>query len=136
MSKLMSAVRLTQIGQPLQLQQIPIPEIGPADVLVRVAAAGICHSDVHYRAGLSPAGPLPLTLGHEVAGTVARVGALVPSFQPGDRVCVHYLATCGECGGEFVAHAYDPTKGYVCGLCHMPARAGKTRRSANAAVAA
>ncbi len=39
------------------------------------------------------------------------------------------MATCHECGGEFVAHAYDPTKGYVCGLCHMPARAGKTRRA-------
>ena len=53
------------------------------------------------------------------------------------------MATCKECGGEFVAHAYDPTQGYVCGLCHMPARAGKTRRaaveaaeSASAAVAA
>jgi flagellar transcriptional activator FlhC len=39
-------------------------------------------------------------------------------------------ATCRECGGEFVAHAYDPTRGYVCGLCHLPARAGKTRRAA------
>ncbi len=41
-------------------------------------------------------------------------------------------ATCRECGGEFVAHAYDPTRGYVCGLCHLPARAGKTRRAAAA----
>lgn len=40
------------------------------------------------------------------------------------------LACCKECGGEFVSHAYDPTKAYVCGLCHMPARAGKTRRAA------
>jgi len=46
------------------------------------------------------------------------------------------MATCRDCGGEFVAHAYDPTRGYVCGLCHMPARAGKTRRAAEAAVAA
>jgi len=46
------------------------------------------------------------------------------------------MATCHECGGEFIAHAYDPTKGYVCGLCHMPARAGKTRRAAAEAVAA
>ena len=45
------------------------------------------------------------------------------------------MATCRECGGEFVAHAYDPTRGYVCGLCHMPARAGKTRRAAEAAAA-
>jgi flagellar transcriptional activator FlhC len=46
------------------------------------------------------------------------------------------MATCGECGGEFVAHAFDPTHGYVCGLCHMPARAGKTRRAAELALAA
>ncbi|WIM06762.1 MAG: flagellar transcriptional regulator FlhC [Candidatus Nitricoxidivorans perseverans] len=45
-------------------------------------------------------------------------------------------ATCRECGGEFVAHAFDPTRGYVCGLCHLPARAGKTRRAAETAVAA
>jgi len=41
-----------------------------------------------------------------------------------------------ECGGDFVAHAFDPVKGYVCGLCHMPARAGKTRRAAEAAASA
>ena len=45
-------------------------------------------------------------------------------------------STCKECGGEFVSHAYDPTRGYVCGLCHMPARAGKTRKAAAAAAAA
>ena len=46
------------------------------------------------------------------------------------------MASCRECGGDFVAHAYDPVKGYVCGLCHMPARAGKTRRAAEAAASA
>jgi flagellar transcriptional activator FlhC len=46
------------------------------------------------------------------------------------------MATCRECGGDFVAHAFDPVKGYVCGLCHMPARAGKTRRAAEAAASA
>jgi flagellar transcriptional activator FlhC len=46
------------------------------------------------------------------------------------------MATCKECGGEFVTHAHEPTKGYVCGLCHMPARAGKTRRAAAQAAAA
>ena len=97
MLTLMRAVRLVEIGHPLQLQALPLPTLGPQDVLVRVHAAGICHSDVHYRAGLSPAGPLPLTLGHEVAGTVASVGALVQAFQPGDRVCVHYMLSCGHC---------------------------------------
>ena len=68
MTNSMQAVRLVKVGQPLEMQEIPIPTIGPSDVLVRVRAAGICHSDVHYRAGVSPAGPLPLTMGHEIAG--------------------------------------------------------------------
>jgi propanol-preferring alcohol dehydrogenase len=79
------------------MHEIPLPAVGPQDVLVQVRAAGICHSDAHYRAGVSPAGPLPLTLGHEVSGVVARVGELVAGWQPGDRVCLHYLATCGQC---------------------------------------
>ena len=93
----MKAVRLVAAGQPLELHDVPVPVPGPEDALVRVHAAGICHSDVHYRAGVSPAGPLPLALGHEVAGVVERVGEKVRSVRSGDRVCVHYLATCGAC---------------------------------------
>jgi len=93
----MKAVRLTAVGRPLEMQEIPRPTVGPLDLLVQVRAAGICHSDAHYRAGVSPAGPLSLTLGHEVSGVVARVGELVVGWRPGDRVCLHYLATCGHC---------------------------------------
>jgi len=66
-------------------------------VLVRVKAAGICHSDVHYRAGTSGVGSLPQTLGHEVAGVIEEVAPGVTGAAPGDRVCLHYLLTCGEC---------------------------------------
>ncbi len=93
----MSAIRLVQIGDPLQARGIAVPAIGSADVLVRVRAAGICHSDAHYRAGTSPVAFTPLTLGHEVAGVVEQVGAQVSHVSLGDRVGVHYLATCGEC---------------------------------------
>lgn len=93
----MKAVRLVEPGKPLELQEIAIPEVSANDVLVAVKAAGICHSDAHYRAGRSPVDPLPLTLGHEVAGVVERVGTGVSSVKPGDRVCLHYLTTCGEC---------------------------------------
>ena len=93
----MKAVRLVAPGRPLELHDIPVPVPGPDDVLIHVHAAGICHSDVHYRAGVSPAGPLPLTLGHEVSGVVESCGAAVKNFRPGERVAVHYLATCGGC---------------------------------------
>ncbi|MGD8404082.1 MAG: zinc-binding dehydrogenase [Anaerolineales bacterium] len=93
----MKAVRLVKVGQPLEMHEVPIPEVGLQDVLVKVKAAGICHSDAHYRAGVSPVRPLPLTLGHEVAGVVEKVGETVADVQPGDRVCLHYMVTCGSC---------------------------------------
>src|SRR5690349_23103153 len=93
----MRAVRLVQVGKSLEEADIPIPEIGSSDVLIRVAAAGICHSDAHYRAGISKIDFLPLTLGHEIAGHVEKVGAQVAKLAKGDRVCAHYLVTCGCC---------------------------------------
>jgi 2-desacetyl-2-hydroxyethyl bacteriochlorophyllide A dehydrogenase len=91
------AIRLVAPGRPVELHDVPVPAVGPRDVLVRVRAAGICHSDAHYRGGRSPAYPLPLTLGHEVAGEVARVGDAVTLVRPGDRVALHYLIACADC---------------------------------------
>jgi propanol-preferring alcohol dehydrogenase len=79
------------------MMEIPAPTICSGEVLIRVKAAGICHSDAHYRAGRSAVHPLPLTLGHEVAGVVEQTANGADQFKPGDRVCIHYLATCGEC---------------------------------------
>ncbi len=93
----MRAVRMIGVGKPLEEREVPVPEIGEKDVLVRVRAAGICHSDAHYRSGKSPVRPLPMTLGHEVAGVVERVGSRVTGRKPGDRVCLHYNVTCGDC---------------------------------------
>ncbi|MDQ6940209.1 MAG: zinc-binding dehydrogenase [Verrucomicrobiota bacterium] len=84
----MKAVRLTKVGSRLEEQEIAMPHVGAGDVLIRVKAAGVCHSDAHYRAGLSRMKNLPTTLGHEIAGVVEETG---------ERVCVHYLATCGHC---------------------------------------
>lgn len=94
----MRAVRLVQPGQPVAPFEVPIPSLAPHEVLVRVRAAGICHSDVHYRAGRSRVEPLPLTLGHEVAGDIVAVGTAVRGRAVGDRVCLHYLVICGRCG--------------------------------------
>jgi D-arabinose 1-dehydrogenase-like Zn-dependent alcohol dehydrogenase len=93
----MKAIRLVEVGKPLEEADVSLPEIGPFEVLIRVAAAGICHSDAHYRAGISRIGSLPLTLGHEIAGRVEKVGAQVANLAAGDRICVHYLVTCGRC---------------------------------------
>jgi len=64
----MRAIRLTEVGKPLEEAEVDRPEIGASDVLIRVAASGICHSDEHYRAGISRIDHLPVTLGHEIAG--------------------------------------------------------------------
>lgn len=93
----MKAVRIAETGKPLEEQDVPTPEIGPGDVLIRVRAAGICRSDVHYRAGTSPVGRTPITPGHEIAGIIEAAGKDVDGIQPGERVCVHYLVTCGSC---------------------------------------
>jgi 2-desacetyl-2-hydroxyethyl bacteriochlorophyllide A dehydrogenase len=93
----MRAVQLVEIGKPLEDAEVALPKIGSTDVLVRVAAGGICHSDAHYRDGISTIPRLPLTLGHEVAGRVETVGDEVGHVSPGDRVYVHYLVTCGRC---------------------------------------
>ena len=93
----MKAVRLIEPGRPLEMQEHDVPEVGARDVFARLKAAGMCHSEAQYRSGGSPVYPLPMTLGHEVAGVVERVGGDVTRLKAGDRVCVHYMATCGDC---------------------------------------
>src|SRR4051794_15588943 len=93
----MRAIRLVAPGKPLEASDIAVPGPAAGEVLIRVRAAGICHSDAHYRAGRSSTGPPPLTLGHEIAGTIEECGPGVTQLKEGDRVCVHYLVTCGNC---------------------------------------
>jgi propanol-preferring alcohol dehydrogenase len=93
----MKAIRMVEVGKPLELHEIPLPNIEDKDVLVRVRAAGICHSDAHYRAGRSSMGMMPITLGHEVAGVIERIGAQVTNIKVGERVCLHYNISCGNC---------------------------------------
>lgn len=93
----MKAVQLVQVGQPLEPREVPCPQPGSEEVLIRVQAAGICHSDAHYRRGVSPTGKLPLTPGHEVSGVVEQIGDGVQERRIGERVCLHYLVTCGRC---------------------------------------
>lgn len=94
---MMDAIQITALGRPVEQVRVPIPSVGSDDVLVRVGAAGICHSDEHYRSGSAPPGHLPITPGHEVAGTIERVGENVDARRMGERVALHYLITCGRC---------------------------------------
>jgi len=91
------AVRLIGQEQPLVEELLPIPELADTDALVRVQAAGICHSDAHYWLGDPKLPPLPRTLGHEIAGIVEKVGPSVTEIAVGDRVGVHYQTSCGSC---------------------------------------
>jgi len=93
----MKAVQIAAIGSPLEMREVANPSIGDDEVLVRIRAAGICHSDVHYAGGISSIGPLPHTPGHEIAGVVEEVGVDVGRCEVGDRVAIHYLVTCGDC---------------------------------------
>lgn len=93
----MRTLRITATGRPLDAVDLPVPTPGPGDVVVRVRAAGICHSDAHYRAGRSASLKAPVTPGHEVAGDIAAIGSDVHTHAIGDRVCLHYLVTCGRC---------------------------------------
>ena len=107
----LKAVRITGVGEALELQEMGKPVHGTGEVLVAVKAAGICHSDAHYRAGVGSTGKLPLTPGHEVAGVIEAVGEGLSPDRVGQRVCLHYLRTCGVCGhcrngiGQFCADA-------------------------------
>lgn len=94
----MRAVRLVRASSPLQNEQLDEPQPGPGQVKVAVRAAGICHSDAHYRRGgrVTP----PLTLGHEIAGTVDIVGDGVADVRPGQRVALHYLFPDGSMLGK------------------------------------
>lgn len=95
----MRAVRLIRTGEGLRDEVLADPSPGEGEIVVEVRAAGICHSDAHYRKDPGRT-RLPVTPGHEIAGVVAAVGKGVADFSSGDRVALHYLVSCGlvSCG--------------------------------------
>ncbi|MEV0728423.1 NAD(P)-dependent alcohol dehydrogenase [Polymorphospora sp. NPDC050346] len=94
----MRAVRLTGPGT-LELMDVPVPEPGPGEVRIKVGAAGACHSDLHILDAPAGAYPVPMTLGHEIAGTVDRPGDGVTAWRPGDRAAIYGIQGCGHCRG-------------------------------------
>ena len=94
----MRAMVLEAPGQPLRATEIPIPVPGPAEVLIRVGACGVCRTDLHVRDGELRDAALPLVLGHEVVGEVVDRGEHVERLAIGERVGVPWLGgTCGQC---------------------------------------
>ncbi len=94
----MRAMLLDAPGRPLRCADVPTPEPGPGQVLLRVGACGVCRTDLHVADGELTDPALPLVLGHEIAGTVAACGRGAARYRPGERVGVPWLGrTCGAC---------------------------------------
>jgi len=93
----MRAVRYTGAHQPFELQDVPRRDPAHGEVLVRVTAAGVCHTELHFRSGLLDLGVAPVTMGHEVVGRIEAVGDGVPRERVGQRVIVYYYVGCGDC---------------------------------------
>ena len=99
MAETMKAAVFTQ-AEKIVMQELPVPHVSDADVLVKVKNCGICGSDISYYYGSSPTGKMPIVLGHEFTGEVVEVGAIAKSmglFKPGDRVVVNPVQHCNAC---------------------------------------
>jgi S-(hydroxymethyl)mycothiol dehydrogenase len=95
MHEVRGVVALTE-GAPVTVETILVPDPGPGEALVAIAACGVCHTDLHYREG-GISDDYPFLLGHEAAGTVEAVGEGVTDVAPGDYVILNWRAVCGQC---------------------------------------
>ncbi|MCB1854385.1 MAG: zinc-dependent alcohol dehydrogenase family protein [Halieaceae bacterium] len=94
----MRAMVLARPGEPMTLQELPVPEPGSGQVLIKITACGICRTDLHVIDGELTEPALPLIPGHQIVGTVQRLGAGVTGLVPGQRVGVPWLGgSCGHC---------------------------------------
>ena len=93
----MRAAVLEEFGQPLAVQEVDLAEPEAGEVLVRLVACGVCHTDLYTASGADPSGYAPTVLGHEGAGVVERVGEGVTSVAPGDHVVTLFSPQCREC---------------------------------------
>ncbi len=124
----MRALRMVACGQDPELMEVPDPTPGPGEVVVRVGAAGACHSDLHvlYELDVSAVWDLPMTLGHETAGWVHAVGRGVTEVSEGDAVAVYGAWGCGFC-----AHCAVGVENY----CERPSLVGGGGLGANGGMA-
>jgi S-(hydroxymethyl)glutathione dehydrogenase / alcohol dehydrogenase len=97
------AAVLEEFGQPLAVQELDLADPAEGEVLVRLVACGVCHTDLYTASGADPSGYAPTVLGHEGAGVVEAVGPGVTLVEPGDHVVTLFSPQCGEC-----VHCLDP----------------------------
>ena len=114
----MKAVRYVGPNTPFELQDVPVRDPGPGEVLVRVTASGICHTELHFESGLLNLGVAPVTMGHEVVGRVERAGPGVDAGRVGQRVILYYYVGCGDCrhcrvGDEQLCAAMRAEYGFI-----------------------
>src|SRR5918998_3448768 len=93
----MRAAVLEEFGRPLAVQEVELDEPRGGEVLVRVEACGVCHTDLYTASGADPSGYAPAVLGHEGCGVVERIGEGVSLVKEGDRVVTLFSPQCGEC---------------------------------------
>jgi S-(hydroxymethyl)glutathione dehydrogenase/alcohol dehydrogenase len=99
----MRAAVLEEFGEPLVIQEVDLADPGPGEVLVRLVACGVCHTDLYTASGVDPSGYAPTVLGHEGAGVVEAIGEGVSDVAVGDHVVTLFSPQCREC-----VHCLDP----------------------------
>jgi S-(hydroxymethyl)glutathione dehydrogenase/alcohol dehydrogenase len=123
------AAVLEEFGQPLAVQELELTEPREGEVLVRLAACGVCHTDLYTASGADPSGYAPAVLGHEGAGVVEQVGDGVGSLRPGDHVVTLFAPQCREC-----VHCLDDRTNLCMAIRaeqnkgHLPDRTTRLRR--------
>lgn len=115
----MRAAQISKPGGPFEIVEREVPEPGPSQIRIKVEACGVCHSDAFVKSGAFPGLSLPRVPGHEIAGTVDRVGAGVTAWKPGDKVGVGWHGGhCFQCRpcrkGQFIGCE----KGRITGISH------------------
>jgi 2-desacetyl-2-hydroxyethyl bacteriochlorophyllide A dehydrogenase len=94
----MKAARFYKVGQPLVVEEVPLPRPAREEVLLRVKACGLCSSDIHIAyEGITPTAFQPIILGHEISGEITELGEDVEGWEVGDRVVVCAILSCGQC---------------------------------------
>jgi len=118
MSTTMDAVRYNGANEPLTFEQIPTPTPAPNEVLVKVSAAALCHTELHFANGTLDLGVKPITLGHETVGIITAVGESIPDSRIGERVILYYYVGCGSCrwcakGDEQICNDLQAEYGFI-----------------------